>query len=267
MTSALTEMRISKSEIGFIRSLGQRKVRDSEKKFLIEGWKSLEDALRSEHRILFVAAAGESMNDPDHLEIFRDLKSRRMVVRELTGTEMKNVSDTVHSQGVVAVVEQGRVTLEGVLAMPSRLLVIADRVADPGNMGTMIRTCDWFGVDALLLSVGCVDAYNEKVVRSTSGSIFHIPIIENIETARTTHLLKEKGFRVFATAGDAPSSFTQMHYGEKNVLIFGNEASGISDEIRLLADDVLSIPKRGKAESLNVGVACGIILSHVSNSR
>lgn len=257
-------MRITKAEIKFIHSLAQRKIRDAERKFIVEGWKSLDDALHSEYRILLVATTAEHVNDPGHSEVFRILRSRKIAIKELNSTELKQSSDTVHSQGVVAIAEQRTVSLGDAMTAAARLLVLADRVADPGNLGTMIRTCDWFSVDAFLLSVGCVDAYNEKVVRSTSGSIFHIPVVESILTKDAIPLLKKNGYRVFATAGDAKLSFNQAKYGEKNLLIFGNEASGISEDTRSLADDIICIPRQGKAESLNVGVACGVILSHLS---
>ncbi len=243
----------------------QRTKRKAERKFVAEGWHALDEALLSDFHIVLVAVLKEHMSYPDHAGIFRELRFRGIAVKELNNVELKQVSDTVHSQGIVAVVEQRTALLENVLARPSGLLVLADRVADPGNMGTMIRTCDWFGVDALFLSEDCVDPYNEKVVRSTSGSIFHLPLIENVSTKEIIPLLKQHGYRTLATSGSATLPFRKAKYGERTLLIFGNEAEGISDETQALADDTISIPGRGKAESLNVGIACGIILSHVSN--
>ncbi len=256
-------MRITKSEMKYIRSLRNRKTRESERKFIVEGWKSIRDALRTSRRIVLAAAAGESLEDPDHSDVLGELRVRQIQLKQLSGIELKQVSDTVHSQGIIAVVEQKNFTLDEILERPVQLLVLADRIADPGNLGTMIRTCDWFGVDALLMSVECVDAYNEKVVRSTSGSIFHVPLVNSVKTNESILKLRHRGFKVFATSGGGESSFQRVGYGEKNLVIFGNEGSGIPGETQSLADDVICIPGRGKAESLNVGVACGIILSHL----
>jgi len=145
------------------------------------------------------------------------------------------------------------------------LLVFADRIADPGNLGSIVRTSDWFGVDCLILSEGCVELHNEKVVRSTSGSIFHVPIIEHADTATTLAWLKELGFKVFVTAAEGKVSYARAEYGTRNVIVLGNEASGISPSVRGQADGTVKIPLNGKAESLNVGVACGIVLAHLRN--
>jgi TrmH family RNA methyltransferase len=258
-------MHIAKSEIKLLRSLGQKKVREREKKFVIEGWKSLRDALNSDFHIEFVAMKHQFAGNPEYGSFVRDIESRRIDLKELSDIELNQVADTVHAQGVVAIIRQKTRILDEVLSNDSRLIVVADRVADPGNLGTMVRTCDWFGVDRLILSTGCVDLYNEKVVRSTSGSIFHLPVFENADAKSVLSQMKERGFRIIATAGDAKTSYVDVKYEEKNVIIFGNEAGGVQSDTRRLADTVVGIPRQGKAESLNVGVACGIVLSHLRN--
>jgi TrmH family RNA methyltransferase len=258
-------MRISKSEIKFLRSLRQKKVREVEKKFIVEGWRPLKDALNSGFRMEYVALTAQLAANPDHQAIIAELGSRKVELKELNEIELRQVSDTVHAQGVIALVEQKQHSLDKILSGKKGLFVYADHISDPGNVGSIVRTCDWFGVDALLLSEGCVELYNEKVVRSTSGSIFHIPVIEHVIASDLLPRLKALGFWVVATAGDSKSGYLDVHYGEKNVIAFGSEASGVSKEVRQLSDEVVKIPQRGRAESLNVGVACGIVLSHISN--
>ena len=260
-------MRITKSEVKLLRSLGQKKVREREKTFVIEGWKSLRDALNSDFHIEFVAMKHQFAGNPDYGSFVRDIESRRIDLKELSDIELNQVADTVHAQGVVALIRQKTRILDEVVSNDSKLIVVADRVADPGNLGTMVRTCDWFGVDGLILTIGCVDLYNEKVVRSTSGSIFHLPVFENADAKAVLSQIKERGFRITATAGDAKTSYADVNYEEKNAIIFGNEAGGVQSDTRRLADTVVSIPRQGKAESLNVGVACGIVLSHLRNQR
>ncbi len=260
-------MRISKSNLTFVRSLAQKKIRDREKKFVIEGWKPLRDALSSDFRIDFVAVTQRFKENPDYQSLINDINSRGIELKELTEIELKQVSETVHAQGVIAIIEQRTRTLDEILSSHSTLLVLADRIADPGNLGTMVRTCDWFGADALILSEGCVDLHNEKVVRSTSGSIFHVPMVEHADTSAVLAKLKTLGFWTVATAGDAKSTYSEAKYGKKNLIIFGSEASGIHVATRKLVDSVVRIPRYGSAESLNVGVACGIILSHFKCSR
>jgi RNA methyltransferase, TrmH family len=258
-------LNIAKSELNLLRSLSQKKVREREKKFIVEGWKSLSEALDSDFRIEFVAITREYWGNPDYGSLVRDIQSRRIELKILTNVQLNQASDTVHAQGVLAVIVQRTRTLDEVLAKNPGLIVFADRIADPGNLGTIVRTCDWFGVDVLVLSEGCVDLYNEKVVRSTSGSIFHIPVVENAGTATALSQLKSRGFRITATAADVKTSYTDVSSRERNVIILGNEAGGIQAETRRLADKVVGIPRFGKAESLNVGIACGVILAHLRN--
>jgi TrmH family RNA methyltransferase len=258
-------MHITKAEVKLLRMLAQKKVRDREKRFIVEGWKPLSDALNSDFHIDLVAATPRYSENPDYRSLITTVEARGIVLKEMTDSELKKVTDTVHAQGVVAIVHQRTRTFDEILALRPRLVVLADHIADPGNLGTMIRTCDWFGADAFMTSEGCVDLYNEKVVRSTSGSIFHLPIIEHVDLKAAMTLLKSSGFRCFATSGDAESTYMGAAYGEKNAIILGNEATGVRSEIAELADEVISIPRVGKAESLNVGVACGILLAHLSH--
>jgi RNA methyltransferase, TrmH family len=249
--------------MSLLRSLTQKKVREREMKFVIEGWKSLKDALSSDFKIEFVAMKREYADDPDYASFVREIGKRGIELKDISEVEIKQVSDTVHAQGVLALLRQKTRSIDDVLKTESSLAVFLDRIADPGNMGTIVRTCDWFGVDCLILSEGCVDLYNEKVVRSTSGSVFHIPVVENMETNPTLLQLKERGFQIIAASGDAKISYVEARYKEKKVIVFGNEARGIHSEVHRLADVDVSIPRRGKAESLNVAIACGIILSHL----
>jgi TrmH family RNA methyltransferase len=133
-------------------------------------------------------------------------------------------------------------------------------VSDPGNLGTILRTCDWFGVDAVLLGKGCVSLYNEKVVRSTSGSIFHLPIYEDVDLLKTLPELKNNGFTLVSTVMDG-ESLIQTLLPEKTVLVLGNEAHGVNEAVKKISDRQVSIPRFGNAESLNVGVACAVFLS------
>jgi RNA methyltransferase, TrmH family len=146
----------------------------------------------------------------------------------------------------------------------ANLVVACDHIGDPGNLGTVLRACDWFGVDAVILSRGCVSLYNEKVIRSTVGSIFHMKVIEEIDFYSQIPIMKENGFRIIATTLNG-KPFNSFQYPSKTVLIFGSEAHGISPELIKLADEELSIPNFGRAESLNVGIACGVFLSQWRN--
>ena len=258
-------MHASRSEIKYLRSLSQKKVRDAEKKFIVEGWKSLQEAVESDFHIEFVGIQQDDEISLDRQAVLEEVRRNKIAIRDLSDIELRQISETVHSQGVIALVHQRHSLLTEKLLREATLIVALDRVSDPGNVGSIIRTCDWFDAGALLLGVGCVSMYNEKVVRSTAGSIFHLTIAENIDLVTTLKDLRTKGFSVVATALDGKHFYPDAALPEKTVIVLGSEGTGISDEIRKSSDLVLGIPRFGNAESLNVGVACGITLFYLRN--
>jgi TrmH family RNA methyltransferase len=256
-------MRLTRNEIKFVRSLSLKKIRQLEQKFVVEGWRALKEVLSSPSKVVLVGVLRRYVDDPDYSGILSKLEERGAVLRELTETELHALADTVHAQGVIAVVQQKKRSLDADFLKKASLVVVADSVKDPGNLGSIIRSSDWFNIDLLLLGKGCVELYNDKVVRSTVGSILHLPIIEDVELAATLKMLKENSFSVIAFSGDGKRSYEGESMAGKIAVILGSEAHGVSAEVRALADAVVHIPKYGKAESLNVGVACGIALARV----
>ena len=260
-------MHLSKNELKYIRSLAQKKVRQSEQKFVVEGWRALKEVLNSSSKVELVGVLSRYLADPDYAGILAKFEERGTQIRELTEKELESAADTVHAQGVLAVVRQKQGPLDAELLDQASLVVVADSVGDPGNLGSIVRSSDWFRVDALVLGKGCVDLYNEKVVRSTVGSIVHLPIVEGADLSSTLSVLKERGFSVIALSGDGKRSYDENPMPGKVAIVLGSEAHGLSSEVRNAASDVVRIPKYGKAESLNVGVACGIVLAYIRSQR
>jgi TrmH family RNA methyltransferase len=256
-------MRITKAEIKFVRSLSQKKVRQEERKFVLEGWRALKEVLNSSSKVDMVAVLPRYLGDPDYEGILSKLRERGSVIRELSEAELSQLADTVHAQGVVAVIQQKSHALNADRLGSDSVIVAADAVSDPGNLGSIVRSCDWFDVDLLLLGRGCVDLYNDKVVRSTVGSILHLPVVEGVDLPATLGSMRQRGFSIVAFSGDGKQPYTELQPHGKVVYAFGNEAHGVGREVRAVADSVVRIPKYGKAESLNVGVACGIVLAHM----
>jgi len=257
---------ISKGDIKLLRSLSQRKMREEHGTFIVEGWRALKDALNSGRHVTFVAMTSRYVKDADYAPIIHEIEQRKITLKELSDAELRQVSDTVHAQGVIALVAQQKASIGDFGDLERSLVVIADRIADPGNLGSIIRTCDWFGVDALILSEGCVDTYNEKVVRSTAGSIFHLHVIDHANLEEFLPSLKDRGFRIVGTAGEAKTSYASVAFQNRTALVLGSEAGGLSPATRKLCDEIVKIERHGRAESLNVVVACGIMLAHLRNA-
>ena len=230
---------------------------------MVEGWRALKEVLSSSSKVEIVGVLSRYLEDPDYKGILSKLEERGAVVRELVDVELNALADTVHAQGVIAVVHQKQSSFDPDVLKKATLVVVADSVGDPGNLGSIIRSSDWFNIDLLLLGKGCVELHNDKVVRSTVGSIFHLPIVEGVELSQTLRLLKEHQFSVIALSGDGKHSYDDRPMAGKLAIVLGSEAHGVSPAVRALVDDIVRIPRYGKAESLNVGVACGIVLARV----
>lgn len=227
-----------------IKSLKTKKGRKTCGQYVVEGLKSVHDALDAGADIAYISVSDKLCEIPDF----------DMVYRFPDGI-FSGLCDTEAPQGILAVINIPQ-KKNHTLCKP--LYLYCDHVTDPGNMGTIIRICD--AVDCgLLLSDGCVDIYNPKTVRSSMGSFFHTDITENVSSADITEL-KTHGFTFIASAlSDNTENYTEIR-GEKLIIAVGNEANGISGEILALADKCVKIPIFGKAESLNVGVASALLL-------
>ena len=227
-----------------------RKERDKSGEFLVEGFHLVEEALKNRDSVLALIVR-EGMNIPtkwnlDGLELI-----------EITMDIAKEIAETEHSQGIYAHCIQPQPTVEQQQSW-KRLLFI-DAVQDPGNVGTMIRTADAAGLDAVILGKGSADAFNPKTVRSGQGSHFHIPV-QRGDLSDWIQALKDKGIPVYGTSLDESVVYNQVDRQNQFALIMGNEGSGLSPELLVQTDLNLKIPLIGQAESLNVAVATDILL-------
>ncbi len=141
-----------------------------------------------------------------------------------------------------------------------QLILYLDRITDPGNMGTIIRSAAWFGIPFIVLSPGCVDPFNPKAVRASAGAVFTLPICPGIEFDWLHEWFKKKDYEFIATVAQNGLPPDQWHLNSKSIIFFGQEAGGLDKQILDLADRQLTIPGAGKVESLNISVAAGIFL-------
>ena len=178
----------------------------------------------------------------------------------VTDEVMRAVSDLPTPQGIIAVMHLE----EKKLSIDSGGWLMLDHVQDPGNVGTMIRTADAFGLSGVLLGKGTADIYSTKVLRSMQGSNYHLPVI-TVDLNQIIPDLKKKGFMVYGTElNEQAVALTKIKPTENYAIIMGNEGQGVSSELLALADQNIYIPMKGNAESLNVGVATGILLYQLS---
>lgn len=203
-------------------------------------------------------------DDPDGRLLKTCLNKLENTGYEAVSTQVFNkISDTVTPQGILCVIEKDTQDivnlLKGYEGRDIRVLVV-ENIRDPGNLGTMIRTMEAAGYDLMLASEGTVDVYNPKVIRSTMGSVYRIPIIYSDDLARDLKLLKGSDVRLYAAHLKGRASYKETERHNRAGIMIGNEAAGLSDEITGLADELVKIPMKGQVESLNAAVAAALLM-------
>lgn len=177
------------------------------------------------------------------------------------------VCDTEHPQGILAVCKKPEWSQDAVFAGKNPFFLLAEELNDPGNLGTVIRTADACGADAVFLSRGSVDLYNPKTLRSTMGSLFHVPVFQNAELATLAERMKKANIPLYAAHLQGESYPYALHLKTACAFLIGNEARGLSEEAAALCDQWVKIPMPGQAESLNASVAAGVLLYEVVRQR
>jgi len=242
---------ITKNQVKYIQSLGQKKSRDEENCFIAEGPKLVNELMTASNcRIaqfyVLKEWVDEHANAKDHGEVI-----------EVSAAELEKISQLTTPNQVLAVVEKIQWKNEPIVK--GAISLVLDTIQDPGNMGTIIRLADWFGVKTIFCSSDCVDVYNPKVVQASMGSISRV----RVEYTDILSLLKDnKEVSIYAAILNG-RDVTKMEKINDGMIVIGNESKGINEEILNLANVHITIPGKGKAESLNAGVATGIILSHL----
>lgn len=260
MSSA--DLVLTKRTLSDVQRLLTKKERDAERKFILEGWRSVEEAVNANmkfHTVLY-----DPLKVEDHKLLSR-LERASEQVFQVTAKAIESISDTVNSQGIVAVLPQFNhaAAFTAVLRRASGLVIALDGINDPGNLGTIIRTCDWFGVNAVLIGKHSVDLYNPKVVRATMGSLFHVPVVAGVDITQSLAQCRENGCTIYSSELSNSVDIRTIRFAAKSVVVIGSESHGVSDPVSSLADHRIKIPQFGKAESLNAAMACGVILSHI----
>lgn len=226
-----------------------------------------EEGIKSGWEIESLLYTKEAEKNPRIKRILQNAGKREIELFQIKNDLLNKISDTVTSQGVVGVVKIKDFTSDSLFKRKPEFLLVLDSIKDPGNMGTLIRTADAFGLDGVILSRECVDLFNSKVVRSTMGSIFHLPILRDIDLYDFLSNLKKKNFKILVSELKEGSSFDILEETGKICLVMGSEPEGVSKELIQLADHLVKIPIQGKAESLNVAVACGILLYEIAREK
>jgi len=243
------------------RQLGKKAFRERGRAFLAEGPQAVREALRRPGVLteLFVTGQGAAR----HTDLAAAAADQGAPVHEVGGEVMAELAQTITPQGLLGVCRFVDVPLDALLTARLRLVTVLANVRDPGNAGTVLRSSDAAGADGVIFAAASVDPYNSKCVRSSAGSLFHLPVVAGAPLAEAIAGLREAGLQVLAADGSA-TSFLDVPGGpdlsRPTAWLFGNEAWGLPDELLALADAVVAVPIYGQAESLNLAAAAAVCL-------
>jgi TrmH family RNA methyltransferase len=243
-----------------VAKLAKRDARSQTGRFLLEGPQAVSEALAYRPELV-----EELFVTPTALDRYQDIgraaREADLEVEFVTEQVLEAMADTVTPQGVLAVARQFPTSLKDILGGEPRLIAILEEVRDPGNAGTIIRAADSAGADAVILTGRSVDLYNPKVVRATTGSLFHVPVAIMPDLDAVLERVKAAGIQVLAAdikGEDLLSARPSL--AAPTAWLFGNEARGLSDEQLALADRAITVPIYGKAESMNLATAASVCL-------
>jgi TrmH family RNA methyltransferase len=251
-----------------VRALSRRSVRSRTGQFLADGPQAVREAvLRRPELVRDVYVTAEAAQR--HTSIIEAAHRVGIHVHEVSAEVLAAMSDTESPQGIAAVCRVLDVALEAALSQlpPKALVCVLTHVRDPGNAGTVIRGADAAGADLVVVSDASVDVYNPKVVRSTVGSLFHLPIVTGAPVGRILDALRARGITLLAADGSGVTLLHEADLTGSHAWVMGNEAWGLEPEVRDACDDVVRVPIYGHAESLNLAMAATICLYASAEAR
>jgi TrmH family RNA methyltransferase len=246
---------LSKSQISLLKSLQNKKERKENGLFLVEGYKSVVEFINSAYKI--EAIYHTASFDPKMLNL-----SQKINLYNISVTDIEKISSLKTPQLVVALIKIPVHSTLNNQKLKQKFSLVLDGVQDPGNLGTIIRTADWFGIDNIICSDDTVDAYNPKVVQASMGSLSRI----NVHYADLGAILPQIGLPLFGAMLDGESIYN-TRFGGEGLIVMGNEGNGLRPEVERLINKAVTIPRAGNAESLNVAIAAALFCSEISRNK
>ena len=236
------------------------KARNEEQVFLVEGLRMFLEVPTERVQKVYIS---ETLYNKKK----QDLDLEKFSVEILSDSVFSYVSDTKTPQGILCIVEQQKYNIEEFLNIKNPHFMVLDNLQDPGNLGTIVRTAEGAGVDAVFLSKESVDIYNPKTIRSTMGSIYRMPVVYVEDLLELLNTFRKKGIKSYAAHLEGKNSYDKEDYKGGTAILIGNEGNGLRDEVADSADVWVQIPMQGKVESLNAAIAASILMFEVYRQR
>ncbi len=249
--------------VKYARSLGRKRVRDAERRYTLEGLRLIDSAVQAGQQPAFVFYTRALAQTERGSNLLQVLASQNVPLYEVSDRVLALVSDTVTPQGALAVVDMPEPLLER--ARQAALLLVLDRISDPGNIGTILRTAEATAVEAVLLLEGCADPYSPKVVRSAMGAHFGLAVFPSLSWEDVSQLVTGK--RTFLADAQGEHLPWELDWTQPLALIVGNEAHGAGPEARAMAQETVRLPMARAVESLNAAIATAALLFEAQRQR
>jgi RNA methyltransferase, TrmH family len=249
------------SLIKHIKKLREKKYRGETGQFLTEGFRFVEEALLAKWEVPYIFVNEHQMEKWQQSSI-RPIVGSKTKIYLLKDNVFKTIAGTETPQGIIAVVNMRKEDI----SKEDGFFVLVDRIQDPGNMGTIIRTAHAGGALGVIYTKGTVDVFNEKTLRSTMGSIFYIPVVED-STLKYVESLRSRGFKLLVSSLNAEKNFFEVNLKDNIIICIGNEGNGVDNEVEKLSDLSVKIPMPGGAESLNAAVAGSVMIYEAVRQR
>tara|TARA_Y100001970_G_scaffold291001_1_gene426640 strand:+ start:1524 stop:2291 length:768 start_codon:yes stop_codon:yes gene_type:complete len=248
---------ISKNKIKFLKSLSIKKYRNKYNAIIIEGRRLIEESINLKADIQNIWFTEDALDTDSNKNLISSLKALKISYDLIEDKDLKYISDTKNNQGMIAEV---KLTLNKGDLSKNNHIVILDSISDPGNLGTIFRTCAWYGIKSVIITENTVDPYNLKCIRAALGSHFYFKNIYKMSNHEILDFIKEKKYQLICADLNG-EGIESIGVEKKWAIIFGSESDGIHIDFKMFPK--LSIQKLGNMESLNVSVACGIILDQL----
>ena len=236
------------------------KARDEENVFVVEGLRMFAEVPKNRVEKVYIS---ESLFNRKKLELNLQDFPYEILSEQVFG----HVSDTKTPQGILCVVKREKYDLNELFKVENPHFIVLDNLQDPGNMGTIVRTAEAAGVDAVLMSNDCVDIYNPKTIRSTMGSIYRVPFIYIEDIPNLLDIFRKNGIKSYAAHLNGEKFYDQEDYSSGTAILIGNEGNGLREEVAKKADIWVKIPMQGQVESLNAAIAASVLMFEVFRQR
>ena len=255
---------LSQAKIKSISKLKQKKYRYNTNTFLCEGWRLFISATESiPNEILEIIISDTFVSSDNYYNLKKILFEKEVSIFTCSDKIFKSISDEKSPSGILFITRLKHYGYSELINIKENNCIYLENISDPGNLGTIIRTAAWFGINNIILSPGSVDPFNTKVVRATAGGIFQVNLYLNITLDSIEEFGKKNNYHLVGTTVENGESLSSWKVFNKNIIFFGNEANGLTDSALNILNKKITIPGSGKLESLNLSVTAGIFLNYI----